>query len=105
MRATANGEVVKINTAKSSLGNYIILSHDCIFNGVPAKFYSVYGHLASVEVELFEKVTSGQTIGIEGGEPQLDENAGESTGHHLHFELRGSIDGGQANPIRYLSKR
>lgn len=104
VKAAADGEVVKINTEKSTLGNYIILAHSCIYKGKPAQFYTAYGHLSSIEVNLGEKVLLGQTIGIEGGEPQLDDNAGESTGHHLHFELRGSPHGGWANPLKYLTK-
>lgn len=61
--------------------------------------YSFYAHLSKVKVKLNEAVTQGQIIGNEGGEPGSDPNPGNSTGHHLHFELRkNSGFGNDINP-------
>jgi murein DD-endopeptidase MepM/ murein hydrolase activator NlpD/muramidase (phage lysozyme) len=53
-----------------------------------------YGHLSSVSVSKGQKVTAGQTIGVEG-------NTGASGGLHLHFELRKG--GANIDPEPYLS--
>lgn len=62
-------------------GNYAVITHD---NGSQ----TLYGHMKSVIVSSGQSVSSGQIIGYEG-------STGESTGPHLHFEVRGA-----ANPFR-----
>jgi len=56
------------------LGKYIIISHG-------DAWVSLYGHLSSVETVLRQQVNSGSLIGRVG-------STGQSTGPHLHFELR-----------------
>jgi murein DD-endopeptidase MepM/ murein hydrolase activator NlpD len=55
-------------------GNYIIISHS-------NNWKSLYGHLLTVETLLRTDVKSGNLIGRVG-------STGQSTGPHLHFELR-----------------
>ncbi|MDR2210584.1 MAG: M23 family metallopeptidase [Spirochaetaceae bacterium] len=55
-------------------GNYIIVAHD-------GNWVSLYGHLASFSAVLHGRVTRGSPIGKVG-------STGQSTGPHLHFELR-----------------
>jgi murein DD-endopeptidase MepM/ murein hydrolase activator NlpD len=55
-------------------GNYIIISHG-------DTWVSLYGHLSKIETALREEVQSGTLIGRVG-------SSGQSTGPHLHFELR-----------------
>ncbi|GBU29212.1 peptidase M23 [Treponema sp. R8-4-B8] len=55
-------------------GNYIIISHS-------NNWKSLYGHLQSIETVLRTDVKSGNLIGRVG-------STGQSTGPHLHFELR-----------------
>lgn len=72
----------------SLLGQYIILDHD-------GGLQTVYGHLSLRLVRLNERVESGMIIGHVG-------STGQSTGPHLHFEVR---DHGKAeNPESLIPK-
>lgn len=51
-------------------------------------FYSFYAHMSRVDVVIDQGVEQGDIIGLEGGDPKTDPNVGNSTGHHLHFEIR-----------------
>jgi murein DD-endopeptidase MepM/ murein hydrolase activator NlpD len=59
-----------------------------------AGYSAFYGHLTSVSVSKGQKVTAGQTIGVEG-------DTGASGGLHLHFELKKG--GATIDPEPYLS--
>jgi len=67
-------------------GNHVIIVHG---NG----WVSVYGHLASFAVGNGQPVGRGQVIGYEG-------STGNSTGPHLHFEIR--LNDVPQNPLQYL---
>lgn len=82
--AAADGVVERISTVKSTYGNWILLRHN--FNGM--SFFTFYAHLRSISVEEGETVGKGEEIAVQGGNPQVDENPGQSTGSHLHFEVR-----------------
>jgi murein DD-endopeptidase MepM/ murein hydrolase activator NlpD len=67
-------------------GNYVILRHG-------DNWTSLYGHLSKTEITLRQEVRSGSLIGRVG-------STGQSTGPHLHFELRRN---GQAqDPGKHL---
>lgn len=70
----------------SGYGNYVIVDHG---NG----FTTLYAHLNSVFVKPGETVSRGQQVGTMG-------NTGNSTGPHLHFEIR--YGGVPYNPAGYL---
>ncbi len=70
----------------SGYGNYVIVDHG---NG----FTTLYAHMNSVFVKPGETVSKGQQVGTMG-------NTGNSTGPHLHFEIR--YDDVPYNPSSYL---
>lgn len=80
--ASADGKVTFAG-ANDSLGNYVMIRH-----GLFGKTcYTLYGHLSAIFVQEGDKVKAGQTIGLEGGDPNKDPNPGSSTGDHLHFAM------------------
>jgi murein DD-endopeptidase MepM/ murein hydrolase activator NlpD len=83
--AARDGEV--IDTGEDTVyGRYIIIRHG-------ENWVSLYGHLSKIETALRQKVRSGSLIGRVG-------STGQSTGPHLHFELRQN--GRAQDPGRYL---
>ena len=94
--AAPMGTAVKASTAgtvsfagwKGSYGNCIIIDHA---NGVQ----TWYGHLSKIGVSVGQQVNSSTVIGNVG-------STGNSTGPHLHFEIR--INGTPVNPQNYLYK-
>ncbi|GAA1403539.1 hypothetical protein GCM10009639_48520 [Kitasatospora putterlickiae] len=61
--------------------------------------YAQYAHMSSISVSAGQRVEAGQQIGRSG-------NTGNSTGPHLHFEIRSANQyGAVINPIAYLSAR
>ncbi|NGO78703.1 M23 family metallopeptidase [Streptomyces sp. YC504] len=70
-------------------GNAVVIKHD---NGK----YSQYAHLSKVQVRVGQHVNTGQQIALSG-------NTGNSSGPHLHFEIRTTPNYGSAiNPVNYL---
>jgi penicillin-binding protein A len=67
-------------------GNAILIDHG---NG----YQTLYAHLSQVSIHCGAKVDQGKVIGLSG-------NTGNSTGAHLHFEVR--VPGGYINPLRVL---
>jgi murein DD-endopeptidase MepM/ murein hydrolase activator NlpD len=81
VRAIAGGAVVYTNTnpAWSNYGNYIVIEHR--WGGSP--YYSLYGHLKSIDVKIGRHVARGEHIAQMGytGEGLNQERA------HVHLEL------------------
>lgn len=77
------------NMCNGGLGNYIKIDH---YNGTTTK----YAHLLpdSITVNQGDTVKQGQIIGKMG-------NSGNSTGQHLHFEIK--VSGVNQNPLDYIS--
>ncbi|MFJ6443113.1 M23 family metallopeptidase [Streptomyces sp. NPDC091649] len=70
-------------------GNAVVIKHS---NGK----YSQYAHLSKVNVKIGQTVKTGQKIALSG-------NTGNSSGPHLHFEIRTSPNYGSAlNPAAFL---
>ena len=75
--AAADGTVIAAKMGyNGGYGNMIILSH-------PNGTQTVYGHLSKLNVSTGQNVNDGDIIGLSG-------NSGQSTGPHLHFEIRGA---------------
>jgi murein DD-endopeptidase MepM/ murein hydrolase activator NlpD len=85
--AAYEGKVV-IATYSSSAGNYIMIYHG---NGL----YTRYLHCSSLLVSVGDYVKTGQKIGLMG-------TTGNSTGAHLHFDVRK--DGAYVNPWSYFNR-
>ena len=88
--APANGKISQANWY-DGYGKYIQINHGTNSNGELVT--SSYGHLNSLLVSNGEIVSAGQTIGLVG-------STGQSTGPHLHFEIR--VNGKNTNPIPYI---
>jgi murein DD-endopeptidase MepM/ murein hydrolase activator NlpD len=84
--AADDGIVALVGSSSSGYGNYVVIAHS---GGLD----TLYGHLSTALVKPGQKVTQGQTIGLEG-------STGNSTGPHVHFELR--INQTPINPAPYL---
>lgn len=83
IQSIADGEVV-YSGVQNGYGNCVEIRH--IIDGEAIN--SFYAHMSRLDVKVGDKVKKGEIIGLEGGEPGVDKNAGSSTGHHLHFEIR-----------------
>jgi murein DD-endopeptidase MepM/ murein hydrolase activator NlpD len=84
--ASDSGVVVTAGWNSGGYGNVIMIDHG---NG----YQTVYGHLSQINVSLCQSVGKGQVIGLAG-------STGNSTGSHLHFEVR--LNGGYVNPWSVL---
>ena len=85
IKAAAGGTVTYAGW-KGSLGNLVIISHG---NGVQ----TYYGHCSVICVSVGDKVSQGDVVAKVG-------TTGNSTGNHLHLEIR--LDGVALNPQHYL---
>lgn len=83
--AAADG-VVTHASPMGTYGNLVIVSHN---NGVE----TYYAHCSRILVNVGQKVSAGQSLALVG-------STGNSTGNHLHFEVR--INGKPVNPQKYL---
>ncbi len=84
---------------QNGYGNCIEIKH--IIDG--QELYTFYAHLSAIGVKQGQEVEQGYIIGKEGGDPYTDQNAGNSTGHHLHFEVRtASGYGNSINPKEFI---
>jgi len=83
--AAASGTVT-FSGRKGSYGNLLVITHS---NGVQ----TYYGHCSKLYVSAGTTVTQGQTVAAVG-------STGNSTGPHLHFEVR--VNGVAYNPQNYL---
>jgi murein DD-endopeptidase MepM/ murein hydrolase activator NlpD len=63
-----------VNGVLVGYGNYVVIAH-------AGGLTTLYGHLLRIAVRVGDAVNQGQVVGSEG-------STGNSTGAHLHFELR-----------------
>jgi murein DD-endopeptidase MepM/ murein hydrolase activator NlpD len=87
--AVGDGTVVSAGW-QVSYGNTVVLRLD------DGKF-ALYAHMSALDVQAGQQVSGGQRIGASG-------STGNSTGPHLHFEIRtANRYGAVIDPIAYLS--
>lgn len=84
--AADSGKVVTA-TYHYSYGNYVMIDHG-------GGYSTLYAHASSLAVSAGQTVTKGQTIAYVG-------STGNSTGPHLHFEVR--VNGVRQNPFNWFS--
>lgn len=87
IQSTMAGKVVYAGWNTQGYGNLVIVE-----NG-PYRTY--YAHLSEVPVKVGDTVNSGSVIGLSG-------NTGNSTGPHLHYEVR--LNHVAVNPSSYTSQ-
>ena len=85
IKAAASGKVTFAGW-KGSYGNLLVITHS---NGVQ----TYYGHCSKLYVSSGQTVSQGQTVAAVG-------STGNSTGPHLHFEIR--VNGVAYNPQKYV---
>ncbi|MEV6962631.1 M23 family metallopeptidase [Streptomyces sp. NPDC051207] len=91
VRSVGEGRVVRVSCG-GPFGIETVIRH-------PGGYYTQYAHLASVAVDQGERVSPGQWIGQSG-------TTGNSTGPHLHFEVRVTPEAGSAlDPQPWLAER
>jgi murein DD-endopeptidase MepM/ murein hydrolase activator NlpD len=78
IHAAAAGTVIVARSGgwNGGYGSFVIISHS---NGTQ----TLYGHASKVLVSAGQYVDQGDTIALMG-------STGQSTGSHLHFEIRGA---------------
>ncbi|MFF9285294.1 M23 family metallopeptidase [Streptomyces griseosporeus] len=91
VRAVGAGRVVRVSCG-GAFGIEVVVQH-------PGGYYTQYAHLAAVTVDQGERVLAGQWVGQSG-------TSGNSTGPHLHFEVRVTPEMGSAlDPLPWLAER
>lgn len=89
--AAQSGKAMTVGYGHWSMGNYIILDHG---NGL----FTAYYHCSSILISQGQTVSQGQVIAKAG-------HTGNTTGPHLHFEVRVNKNGtvSRVNPLNYVS--
>ncbi|WP_181788281.1 M23 family metallopeptidase [Streptomyces phytophilus] len=90
VKSASDGTVVTAGWG-GAYGNNIVIKHG-------EGLYTQYAHLSKIDVNVGEKVNAKELIGKIG-------TTGNSTGPHLHFEVRTTPDYGSAvDPVAFLNK-
>ncbi|MGC9378626.1 peptidoglycan DD-metalloendopeptidase family protein [Streptomyces sp. MH13] len=91
VRSVGTGRVVKVSCG-GAFGIQVVVQH-------AGGYYTQYAHLAAVAVDQGDRVRPGQWVGQSG-------STGNSTGPHLHFEVRVTPEMGSAlDPVPWLAQR
>lgn len=89
IKAIDGGKVIDAGTARG-FGQWVVIQHN-------ENLYSIYGHVTGIKVKAGDTVRQGQIIAQVG-------NEGESTGPHLHLEIRTNLNDKSSarNPLQYV---
>ena len=85
--ASNQGSVRLVRYYTTGYGYHVMIDHG-------DDTWTVYGHMSAIAVSEGDWVYQGQVIGYVG-------STGNSTGPHLHFEIR--INGEKVDPLNYIS--
>jgi murein DD-endopeptidase MepM/ murein hydrolase activator NlpD len=85
IHAAASGTVIHAGWL-GGYGNLVVVDHG---NGLS----TAYAHASALLVGVGQHVTQGQTVSLVG-------STGNSSGPHLHFEVR--VNGSAVDPLGYL---
>lgn len=85
VRAAAGGTVAECTHSKKGYGTFLRITHQ-------PEGETIYAHLSAIQVRPGQRVEAGDVIALSG-------NSGNSTGPHLHFEMR--IGGKPIDPERF----
>lgn len=88
VNAALDGKVIKAGYNSGGYGNLIVLEHE-------NNMKTYYAHLNDIYVNQGDVIKKGDIIGSIG-------NTGNSTGPHLHFELR--VNNEPVDPIKYIEQ-
>ena len=102
--AAAGGTVIRAEWDTYGYGFLVILEHEFGEGGStpPLRCETLYAHLKVIHVAVGTRVVVGQALGI-------SDSTGNSTGDHLHFELRvaalagGAYKKGQIDPLPFFT--
>ena len=86
--ASFNGQVITAGYNNGGYGNLVVIEHD-------NNMKTYYAHLNDIYVNVGDIVKKDDIIGTVG-------STGNSTGPHLHFELR--VNGVPVDPIKYIKQ-
>ncbi|MGY3205573.1 LysM peptidoglycan-binding domain-containing M23 family metallopeptidase [Streptomyces sp. TE5632] len=91
LKAVGPGTVVSAGWA-GAYGNQVVIK-------LEDGHYAQYAHLSSLSVSAGQTVSGGQQVGLSG-------STGNSTGPHLHFEIRTAPNyGSDVDPVAYLGAK
>lgn len=99
--AMQGGTVTAANWGRS-YGVQVIIDQDALNDGTPNRIpggWAIYAHLSESLVKPGQRVEKGQLIGKSG-------NTGNSTGPHLHTEVRNNIKwsaGVERDPMPFIN--
>lgn len=88
VNAALDGKVIKAGYNSGGYGNLIVIEHE-------NNMKTYYAHLNDIYVKQGDVIKKGNIIGSVG-------NTGNSTGPHLHFELR--VNNTPVDPIKYIEQ-
>ncbi len=88
VRSAGMGKIIQTAEEAHGYGRFILIDHG-------EGLQTIYAHLSEIVISVGQSVEAGQIIGFSG-------NSGNSTGPHLHFELR--LNGKAVDPQPYLTQ-